>query len=738
MDIEKQDGLKMREADCNSLEYWNERFSSGSWDHWQGEKQSQFFARVAVEALPERIRRMLEENAWTLIDYGCAEGAGTAFIASQFPALNVTGVDFSEEAIRKAEKSYPQCSFEVGDVTAELKEVDVAFSSNTLEHLRNPRAVLENLAKSARKATILLLPFEDDSNAKEHFNIFHTGFFPAEIGGCCLSYFNIIDCRDIPGTHWAGKQILLVYVPGAKDTGLSMNELYRDWLAKLVDQPHMLRQELAQQREQHADELKKMEREYTDVVTAFIRQKESETFTALSRMMTISHSKPYRLAHYAVEAAHAFFGNKEDRILGKQYLFKSRKTITRYNYMDEMRAMVRRIGDTGTLKDIQNRKGRMIIRQILRNYPGRDVYVMPVLIDWNVPLFQRPQQIAMGLAHHGALFIYLTTNYLDNVDDPTFLENNLVLAKRELLPSIFQIAEEEGKRIILDMYSTGFFYDAEWIKQWDRYEYKILYEYVDEISEEISGVEIPESSMRRHNNFVKDTDVFMVATAEKLYNEVVAVRGTKNVLFSGNGVDVKHFQKEIDWTLVPKNLLSVLKSGRPIIGYYGAIAIWFDYDLIYKAASERPDYVFLMIGPQYGDPKKTAANVERCSALENVIFTGTIDYKILPHIANNFTVATIPFLLNDITESTSPIKLYEYMAMGKLTVTTAMRECMKHPEVMIAHNAEEYVALLDQAVSIATGPEYPAWKEKLLKVAEANSWDEKAREIMELVADDGR
>ena len=77
------------------------------------------------------------------------------------------------------------------------------------------------------------------------------------------------------------------------------------------------------------------------------------------------------------------------------------------------------------------------------------------------------------------------------------------------------------------------------------------------------------------------------------------------------------------------------------------------------------------------------------------------------------------------------------MAMGKPIVTTAMRECVKIPEVMIAHNTEEFIHALDEAVEIVESKpeEYDLLKEKLLKRAEENSWAQKAREIIALVTE---
>ena len=383
-------------------------------------------------------------------------------------------------------------------------------------------------------------------------------------------------------TKWMGKQILLVYTLSSENNGLSMAELYLSWIDGLVEQNYKLQQDIVSQQEQHDKELRRQQREheeewrrqqnhFKDTVSEYSNQKAAEIISAMDRINVISHSKPYRFAHYLVEFWHAFFGNKQERILGKKYLFKDRTTITTYNYMEAIRSMILSAGDTSTLNQqitqLLLARSSTIIHKAINNYHGKDVYVLPALVDWNIPLFQRPQQIAMGLAHNDSLYFYLTPNYIDHIEDPVVIENNLILIRQEALPMIVSIANKANKRVVFNMYSTGNSYGEEWLDQWREYNYAVLYEYVDEISEEISGTKIPESAMKRHKSFLKNPNIYMVATAEKLYNEVVAARGTKNVLFSGNGVDVRHFQQPVDWSKIPNKLTGVLKSGRPVITF---------------------------------------------------------------------------------------------------------------------------------------------------------------------------
>src|SRR5207253_9623223 len=114
-------------------------------------------------------------------------------------------------------------------------------------------------------------------------------------------------------------------------------------------------------------------------------------------------------------------------------------------------------------------------------------------------------------------------------------------------------------------------------------------------------------------------------------------------------------------------LARLLNSGRPLAGYFGALASWFDYALLDEVARRRPDWNFLLIGPNYDGSLDDQALLRRA----NVHWVGRQPYELLPGYLRAMDCALIPFLLNDITMATSPLKLYEYLAAGKPVITTA-------------------------------------------------------------------
>jgi len=187
----------------------------------------------------------------------------------------------------------------------------------------------------------------------------------------------------------------------------------------------------------------------------------------------------------------------------------------------------------------------------------------------------------------------------------------------------------------------------------------VLYEYIDEIHSDIYGSDVPEYLLKRHELAIKDDRIMCVTSADKLYADVKRHRD-KNLIKVTNGVEVEHFKVGRDIGEIPEDLQDIVNSGKSIIGYYGALAKWVDYELIEKMARENPNWHILLIGWNY-DKSIEKTNIRD---FKNISVIGPINYTNLPKYAAWFDVSTIPFLINEVTESTSPVKLFEYMALG--------------------------------------------------------------------------
>lgn len=381
---------------------------------------------------------------------------------------------------------------------------------------------------------------------------------------------------------------------------------------------------------------------------------------------------------------------------------------------------------------INYKKIKNEVNEILNKQYDR-VIIWRSSFGWDVPLFQRPQHISRNFANNDCLVFYETTTVTDKVKtlkkmyDDLYLINLNNSGMRKLL---FQELEKINKPKYIQFYSTDNTISVVQLKKYISEGYKIIYEYIDDLSPLIVGTkELPSNIKGKYEYMLEDTEnVFVVVTADEIEKDVISKRGKEKLVFSCNGVDYAHFNELNQHFEYDKKFLEVLNQNKPIIGYYGALASWFDYDMIKYVAENRPEYSVVLLGIKYDDSFDKA----ELNKYSNIFFLGSKGYDVLPYYAKCFAVCTIPFLINDITQATSPLKLFEYMALEKPIVTTAMNECKKYKSVMIGNNKEEVVKLIDEAISMNKNKESEYFK-VLKKEALENTWEAKALAIIDLL-----
>jgi len=373
------------------------------------------------------------------------------------------------------------------------------------------------------------------------------------------------------------------------------------------------------------------------------------------------------------------------------------------------------------MKMIENKKGKYEeLEELCNNDKYKYIFVFYPYTEWNLPIFQRPQQIALELTKRkDVLYFYCTANCMyDNVDIYEKVNDNLYITTE--FDYLFNL---KTKKRILHLYSTDIVSKLSLVKESLDKGDKILYEYIDEIHEDITSAVTPEF-MEKHNYIMKNEDCYIVTTADKLYNDVKAQRKS-NYILATNGVTIEDFKLQPD-SEVPEKMQELSQKYEKIIGYYGALAKWFDYKLLDKVAKKYPKYAIVLIGLDY-DKTLNKSNLLENS---NVYYLGKINYKELVNYASRMDLLTIPFLINEITESTSPVKLFEYMAIQKPILTTDMRECRKYKSVNIGKNHKEFIEAIPKVIEMGRDEKY---KKLLMEEAKQNTWGQKSKAIIKLL-----
>jgi hypothetical protein len=209
-------------------------------------------------------------------------------------------------------------------------------------------------------------------------------------------------------------------------------------------------------------------------------------------------------------------------------------------------------------------------------------------------------------------------------------------------------------------------------------------------------------------------DVIVSSSALKLAKEAFHPK----VHLIENGVDFQMFNAEYK-----KN--NYQPKDPPIIGYIGSLDERIDYALLRQLAIARPKYHFRFIGrvvfPELIHPISNISNIE---------ILDPIPYNSLPIALGQFTVGLIPFLKTKFTKNIYPLKINEYLAMGKAVVRTDFADLEGFNEVVwTGKNTEEFISCVDDAVK-------PESKEKVkarIDKASQNSWNQRVKNFKEIL-----
>jgi glycosyltransferase involved in cell wall biosynthesis len=218
-------------------------------------------------------------------------------------------------------------------------------------------------------------------------------------------------------------------------------------------------------------------------------------------------------------------------------------------------------------------------------------------------------------------------------------------------------------------------------------------------------------------------------------NEAAIVRRADIVFASSHGL-AERLEGLREVTIVPNGVETnrfAIKRGDmpgwkrdasgPIIGFFGTIGDWLDFELLLAVARLRPDWTFVFAGP------RQSRQFDRLRKLPNVRYLGVLSYDELPQQAAWFDVALVPFRLNTLTRYVHPIKVLEYLAIGLPVVSTRLPDLKKLSNVVaFASSPGEWLATIERALSSSANSFDEV--EARRRVAAAHDWNDRVDTIV--------
>jgi hypothetical protein len=153
--------------------------------------------------------------------------------------------------------------------------------------------------------------------------------------------------------------------------------------------------------------------------------------------------------------------------------------------------------------------------------------------------------------------------------------------------------------------------------------------------------------------------------------------------------------------------------------YIGALwGEWFDWNLLTGVAIKYPEASIIVVGDYKGQcPIK----------LPNLHFLGLKPQRAIPAYLAFSDVAIIPWKVNKITQATSPLKVYEYLAMRKPIVSPEINPLRGIPGVYLARDQSDFVDKVGEVRKTLLPPEL------ISQFTMENNWQARVNHLLDLI-----
>jgi glycosyltransferase involved in cell wall biosynthesis len=197
----------------------------------------------------------------------------------------------------------------------------------------------------------------------------------------------------------------------------------------------------------------------------------------------------------------------------------------------------------------------------------------------------------------------------------------------------------------------------------------LVFELMDLPEEEFAGwkKKLPRALARA--DLVRTTHPAITDYLQERYADAL---GGKPVSTSYNGVDLDLFDADVRYDRPPE----LVGVDRPVLGFYGNLDGWIDWELI-GALAALPEYQVVVVGGTEGMAPRIPAELRESS----VLWVGKRPVSEMPRFLAHFDVALYPFVVNEMTDAVDPLKVWEYLAFGRPVLASPTRLVRDNPSL---------------------------------------------------------
>ncbi|NBP37975.1 MAG: glycosyltransferase [Betaproteobacteria bacterium] len=359
------------------------------------------------------------------------------------------------------------------------------------------------------------------------------------------------------------------------------------------------------------------------------------------------------------------------------------------------------------------------------------VVVFYSVIDWHFR-HQRPQQLALSLAQRGFVVLYISVNFVNDPQSGFRLER---LSERLALYQIF--LHVSGQHSVYENIASEAILRQQKIGQRMMWEYFgirdaihiVQHPYWTKLASSVAASKLVYDCMDFHAGFSNTSQAHHEGELKLIQQADLTIVSSDYLFKMAQGAGAKALSLIRNATEYPHFRQAYVRApdgAAKIIGYYGAIAEWFDVGLVRTIATAFPDVEIRLIGSD------TVNAQSQLKDLRNVRFLGEIPYRRLPEQLAAFSVCIIPFRITELTLATNPVKVYEYLSAGKPVVAVDLPE-LRSMDHLISRclSAQEFV----EAVQGALEEVDPQRQQARMQFAAEQTWEQRATELILALGD---
>lgn len=225
---------------------------------------------------------------------------------------------------------------------------------------------------------------------------------------------------------------------------------------------------------------------------------------------------------------------------------------------------------------------------------------------------------------------------------------------------------------------------------------------------------------------IKQADLMLV-TSRGLYD--MHKNDTDDLHLVPNAVDFDLFSKTLtDKVKVPGELDEI---SQPRIGYVGVINEKVDFKLLSHLCKSRPDWSIVLVGPERVRDPEFRRSLEELKNHKNCYFLGQKPGRDVPAYIKGLDVCMMCYLVNDWTYYGYPLKMHEYLACGKPSISADLPAVRDFKEVVVIPDSyDDWVVSIENALSDGESPDLIDCR---LEVAKQNSWEVRVQILLDLI-----